>query len=162
MIMSSIASMTDHVLLNCSSSELLGVVGWGTANFKLPEIRGVLLGVGMNSEWADEEWDEYMDESAAIRGGFPPPPLPNLPKTPLSTLHAEGLMVVHKAGHTITVRRRNLERKDGDWQDPNFFADDYTVAAATGARAHLLMRVQCPHTQMHHQFPARACGHIQT
>ncbi len=35
-------------------------------------------------------------------------------------------------GHTVTVSRRNLERADGDWVDPNFFAEDFSVAAATG------------------------------
>jgi len=56
----------------------------------------------MAGEWTDETWDEFVDESAEVKG------------------------------HKIVVRRRNLERQDGDWQDPNFFADDYTVAAATG------------------------------
>ena len=36
------------------------------------------------------------------------------------------------SGHTITVSRRNLERADGDWVDPNLFAEDFSVAAATG------------------------------
>lgn len=32
-----------------------------------------------------------------------------------------------------------MDRIDGDWQDPNFFAEDYTVAAATGDPLPLLL-----------------------
>jgi len=35
------------------------------------------------------------------------------------------------AGHTVHVTKRNLMH-DEAYVDPNFFADDYTVAAATG------------------------------
>ena len=30
-------------------------------------------------------------------------------------------------GHELRIAKRNLERKDGDWVDPMFFAQDYTV-----------------------------------
>ena len=35
-------------------------------------------------------------------------------------------------GHRISVRRKDLEAEDG-CQDPNFFDDDYSIAARTGA-----------------------------
>ena len=35
-------------------------------------------------------------------------------------------------GHRISVRRKDLEAEDG-CQDPNFFDDDYSIAASTGA-----------------------------
>jgi hypothetical protein len=35
-------------------------------------------------------------------------------------------------GHQIRVRRKDLEAEDG-CQDPNFFDDDYSIAASTGA-----------------------------
>ena len=34
-------------------------------------------------------------------------------------------------GHQIRVRRKDLEAEDG-CQDPNFFDDDYSIAASTG------------------------------
>mmetsp|Transcript_13187 Transcript_13187/g.30979 ORF Transcript_13187/g.30979 Transcript_13187/m.30979 type:complete len:299 (+) Transcript_13187:28-924(+) len=49
-----------------------------------------------------EGWDEYVDVKAECQG------------------------------RVITVSRRNLEREDGDWVDPNLFAQDYSPAAATG------------------------------
>ena len=35
-------------------------------------------------------------------------------------------------GHRISVRRKDLEAEDG-CQDPNFFDNDYSIAASTGA-----------------------------
>ena len=39
------------------------------------------------------------------------------------------------AGHAIKVTKRNLMYEE-TYVDPNFFADDYTVAAATGFQVH--------------------------
>jgi hypothetical protein len=44
-----------------------------------------------------EEWDEFIDE------------------------------VVNVNGHELRIAKRNLNREDGDWVDPMFFAEDYTV-----------------------------------
>jgi hypothetical protein len=44
-----------------------------------------------------EEWDEFIDE------------------------------VVNVNGHELRIAKRNLDREDGDWVDPMFFAEDYTV-----------------------------------
>ena len=68
---------------------------------------------------------------------LPPPserlsPVPVLPVPPM----VQGWDTVGESalvnGHRISVRRKDLEAEDG-CQDPNFFDDDYSIAASTGA-----------------------------
>lgn len=75
-----------------------------------------------NDPW--ESWDEFIDVCADIEGTITVK-FAWLKKT-------DNRKQLFFPGHKITVSRRNLERADGDWVDPNFFAEDFSVAAATG------------------------------
>ena len=72
---------------------------------------------------AFEGWDEYVDEVVQVGA-----PVQQAQQSERALTRA-GAQV---DGHELRIAKRNLEREDGDWVDPMFFAEDYTVAAATG------------------------------
>ena len=77
--------------------------------------------MGKDDVWSGkqfEEWDEFVDEVVQVGGR-----------------------------QELRIAKRNLERQDGDWVDPMFFAEDYTVLRKTCAAQTACNRVSVHNVQ---------------